>query len=120
MNSVNKFKSKIQLMSSRLQRGNLRNFPHMQAELQRHGKGVTQLDSAYNQEYVQSILSEFERRFTDFVSIEPLASCYPFGTSIDVDDIAAKVKSLFDLESSAFEDEILTLQNDTEINLESI
>ena len=29
MNSVNKFKSKI-----RLQRGNLRNFPNMQAELQ--------------------------------------------------------------------------------------
>ena len=81
---------------------------------------MTQLDSAHYQEHAQSILSEFERRFTDFVSIEPLASCYPFGASIDVDDIATKVKSLLDLESSVFEDEILTLQNDIEINLESM
>ena len=121
MSSVNTFKSKLQLMSSRLQRGNLRNFPHMQAELQRQGKGVTQLDSARYEERVQSISSEFERRFTDFASIEPVASylCYPFSASIDVGDIAAKVKSLFDLESSALEDEILTLQNDIEIKARS-
>ena len=72
MSSVNTFKS--QLLSSRLQRGNLRNFPHMQAELQRQGKAVTQLDSAPYEEHVQSILSEFERRFTDFALIEPVAS----------------------------------------------
>lgn len=121
MSSVNTFKSKLQLMSSRLRRGNLCNFPHMQAELQRQGKGVTQLDSARYEEHVQSISSEFERRFTDFASIEPVASymCYPFGASIDVGDIAAKVKSLFDLESSALEDEILTLQNDIEIKARS-
>ena len=108
-------------MSSRLQRGNLRNFPHMQAELQRQGKGVTQLDSARYEERVQSISSEFERRSTDFASIEPVASylCYPFSASIDVGDIAAKVKSLFDLESSALEDEILTLQNNIEIKARS-
>ena len=81
---------------------------------------MTQLDSAHYQELVQRILSKFERRFADFVSIEPLASCYPFGTRIDVDDIATKVKSLFDLESSTFEGEILTLQNDIDINLESM
>ena len=121
MSSVNTFKSKLQLMSSRLQRGNLCNFPHMQAELQRQGKGVTQLDSARYEERVKSISSEFERRFTDFASIEPVASylCYPFSASIDVGDIAAKVKSLFDLESSALEDEILTLQNNIEIKARS-
>ena len=50
-----------------------------------------------------------ERRFTDIESIEPVASYmrYPIGPSIDVGDIAAKVKSLFDLKSSALEDEIL-------------
>lgn len=121
MSSVNTFKSKLKLMSNRLQCSNLRNFPHMQAELQRQGKGVTQLDSARYEEHVQSIFSEFERRFTDFASIEPVASymCYPFGASIDVGDIAAKVNSLFDLESSALEDEILTLQNDIEIKARS-
>ena len=105
--------SLVNMMSSRLQCGNLRNFPHMQAELQRHCKGVTQLDTARHEEHVQSISSAFERRFADFASIEPVASymCYLFGASIDVGDIAAKVKSLFNLESSTLEDEILTLQN---------
>ena len=74
MSSVNKFKSQLQLMSSRLQCGNVRNFPDMQAELQRQGKGVTQLDSACYEDHVQSISSEFERCFTDFASIEPVAS----------------------------------------------
>ena len=45
--------------------------------------------------------------------------CYLFGGSIDVDDIATKVKSLFNLESSALEYEILTLQNDIEIKARS-
>jgi len=42
-----------------------------------------------------------------------------FRSSIDVGDIAAKVKSLFNSESSALEDEVLTLQNDIEIRARS-
>lgn len=116
ISSVNAFKSKLQLLSSRLQRSDLRNFPHMQAELKRQGNDTAQLDSARYEEQVQSILSEFDRRFTDFASIEPVASylCFPFG-SIDVDDIASKVASLFHLDSPAVENEILILQNDIEI-----
>lgn len=38
----------------------------MQAELQRQGKNSAQLDAARYK--VQGILSEFERRFTDFAS----------------------------------------------------
>lgn len=83
----------------------------MQAELQRQGKDVTQLDSARYDKQVQSIFSEFEKRFTDFTSIE----CFPFGVSIDVDDIDSKVVSLFHLDSSAAENLILTLQNDIDI-----
>lgn len=45
--------------------------------------------------------------------------CYLFGANIDVDDIAAKVKSLFGFESSILEDEILTLQNDIAIKARS-
>ncbi|XP_049444494.1 general transcription factor II-I repeat domain-containing protein 2-like [Epinephelus fuscoguttatus] len=110
ISSVNTFKSKLQLLSSRLHRCDLRNFPYMQAELQRQGKDSAQLDSAHYKEQVQSILSEFEKRFTDFTSIEPVAS-----EGIDVDYIASKVASLFQLDSSAVEIEILTLQNDIEI-----
>ena len=45
--------------------------------------------------------------------------CCPFGASIDVADIAAKVKSLCNFESSVLEDEILTLQNDIELKARS-
>jgi len=41
--------------------------------------------------------------------------CYPFGADIDAGDITVKVKPLFDLESFALEDDILTLRNDIEI-----
>ena len=53
----------------------------------------------------------FDRRFTDFSAIEPVASymCFPFG---NVDDITSKVASLCNLDSSSVEDEIITLQND--------
>ncbi|KAK7158529.1 hypothetical protein R3I94_004989 [Phoxinus phoxinus] len=117
ISAVNTFKSKLQLLSNRLQRYDLRNFPHMQAELQRQGKDFVQLDSARFEEQVQSILLEFERRFTDFGSIEPVASylCFPFGPSIDVDSIASKIVSLFHFDNTAVENEILTLQNDIEI-----
>ncbi|XP_077361592.1 SCAN domain-containing protein 3-like [Festucalex cinctus] len=45
--------------------------------------------------------------------------CFPFAKNIDVGDIAAKVKTLFDMEISALEDEILTLQNDIEMKARS-
>lgn len=57
---------------------------------------------------------EFERHFTDFASIEPVASylCFPFVPSIDMDCTASKIVLLFHLDNSAVENEILTLQND--------
>ncbi len=117
ISSVNTFKSRMQLLSNRLQRCDLRNFPHMQAKLQRQGKNSAQLDGAHYEEQVQGILSEFERRFTDFASIEPVSSylCFPFVEDIDVDCIASKVASLFHLDTWAVENEILTLQSDMEI-----
>lgn len=55
--------------------------------------------------------------FTDFVSIEPVASylCFPFVEDIDVDCIVSKVASLFHLDTSAVENEVLTLQSDIEV-----
>lgn len=117
ISSVNTFKSRLHLFSNRLQCCDLQNFPHMQAELQRQGKNSAQLDGARYEEQVQGILSEFERRFTDFVSIEPFASylCFPFVEDIDVDCIASKVASLFHLDTSAVQNEVLTLQSDIEV-----
>lgn len=70
ISSVNTFKIRLQLLSNKLQYGDLRSFPDMQAELQRHGKNFAQLDGARYEEQFQGILSECERSFTDIVSIE--------------------------------------------------
>ncbi|KAJ3595182.1 hypothetical protein NHX12_004486 [Muraenolepis orangiensis] len=90
--------------------------PEAQQEIH-ESKDVKQLDGTRYEEQVQSILTKFESRFTDFSSIEPIASylCFPIGGSIDVDEIVSKANSLFDLDSSAVENEILTLSNDIDI-----
>lgn len=110
ISSVNIFKRKLQLLLSSLQWCEMQNFPHMQAELQRHGKDSAQLDSGHYDKQIHSILSESEKHFTDFTSFETVASylCFSFWESIDVDYIASKVPSLFQLDSSAVENEILT------------
>ena len=116
ISSVNGFKSRIEMWARRLRRSDLRNFPHMQAEVQRQAGDNAQPDCTRYAEQVESIISEFDRRFTDFAAIEPVASymCFPFG-NVDVDDITSKVASLCNLDSSAVEDEIIKLQNDIEI-----
>lgn len=50
---------------------------------------------------VQSILYEFESRFTDFASTESVTSymCDPFG-NIDVDDMVSRLVSMFQLDHS--------------------
>jgi len=110
-------------MSSRLQSGNLRNSPDMQEELLCQGKGVTQLEIIRCKEHVQSNLSQFKRSFNDFASFEPVASymCYRFGAGIDVGGITAKVKPLFEMESSALEKRTLRSKPDQHpINLRSM
>ena len=116
ISSVNGFKSKIEMWAKRLQRSDLRNFPHMQAEVQRQGRDTATFDCTRYAAQVESIVSEFDKRFTDFSAIEPVASymCFPFG-NVDVDDITPRVASLCNLDSSSVEDEIITLQNDIEI-----
>ena len=87
----------------------------MEAELRRQGKESVDLSDAYAQQ-IQSILLEFERRFADFASIEPVAQflCFPFA-NVDVDCIAPQIATLFSLDGSAVENEILTLTNDIEL-----
>ena len=122
MSEVNMYKSKLQLMSSRLQQRDLpTNFPHMHAELQRQGKRMTPAQRDRYVEHVKDVSSEFDRRFTDFATLEPVATymCNPFGASIAVGDIADKIRSLFDMESSAVENEIITLQNDIVVKAKS-
>lgn len=114
ISSVNAFKSKLQLLSTKLQRQDLRYFQHMNSELDRQGKTTGQLNSARYIEQVQSMSSEFDKRFTDFALVEPVATylCFPFATNIDAENIASKIGSLFQMETTALENEILSLQND--------
>ncbi|KAJ8362371.1 hypothetical protein AAFF_G00378160 [Aldrovandia affinis] len=117
ISSVNTFNRKLQVLSTKLQRQDLRYFQNMHSELERQGKDTVKLDSARYIEQVQSISSEFDRRYIDFSSLEPVATYtrFPFGTDIYVDDIASKVGSFFHLDTTAVENEILTLQNDIQM-----
>lgn len=81
-------------MSSRLQRCDLQNFPHMKAELQRRGK---ELNSA---RYNFRVSCQNLRRVS--LALHPLSllqtiCVFQFGASIVVEDVASKVVSLFHL-----------------------
>ena len=77
----------------------------------------SEIDSAHYVEQVQSILSEFDSRFTDFASLEPIATymCFSFGTAINVEVFASKMGSLFQLDTIIAETEMFALQNDVQL-----
>ncbi|MBN3277258.1 GT2D2 protein, partial [Polyodon spathula] len=116
ISSVTAFKQKLKLLSSQLQRHKLRNFKNMMSELKSQGKAPAH-DSGRYIEQVYKIITEFDRRFQDFAVLEPVATflCFSFGVEVDVDEIATKIASLFHMETSAVESEILTLQSDLQI-----
>lgn len=62
-------------------------------------------------------LSEFDRRFQDFALLEPVATfmCNPFWEDVQVDSLTSKIATLFHLNLSGVEHEILTLQADIEL-----
>ena len=80
-------------------------------------KTTAQFKCARYIKQVQSLTSEFNKRFIDFASVEPIATyiCFPFTTDIDVEDIASKTGAFFHLDITAVENEMLSLQNDIEM-----
>ena len=89
----------------------------MSSELVLQRKTTAQFITARYIKQVQSLPSEFDKRFIDFASDEPIATymCFPFGTDTDVEDIASKIGSLFQLDITAVGNEMLALQNDIEM-----
>lgn len=55
-----------------------------------------------------------DKNFQDFASLEPAVAfmCYRFRDDVEVDSLASKIATLFQLNSSRVADEILTLQTD--------
>ena len=117
ISSVNAFKRKMQHFSKKLQRHDLANFQNLASELETQGKACEQLDSARYTEQITDCLSEFDKRFQDFSLLEPVATfmCYPFQEDVEVDSLASNIASLFHMNSSGVEHEILTLQTDIEL-----
>lgn len=117
ISSVNAFKRKMQHLSSKLQHQNLANFQNLTSELEMQGKSCVQLDSVRYTKQIDNCLSEFDKRFQDFALLEPVATfmCYPFREDAEVVSLASKIATLFHLNSSGVEDEILTLQADIEL-----
>lgn len=118
ISSLNAFKGKLKLLSSKIQRHDLRNFRNLASELNNQGKDLTEIDSACYAEQIDTVLSDFDRRFQDFALLEPVATFmrFPFRENAEVDVLASKIAT-FQLSSAEVEDEILTLQAD--INLKS-
>ena len=117
ISSLNAFKRKLQLLSTKLHRHDLHYFKHMSSELVVQRKTTAQFNTARYIKQVQSLSSDFDKRFIDFASVEPIITymCFPFATDIDVEDIASKIGSLFQLDITAVENEMLSLQNDIEM-----
>ena len=117
ISSVNAFKQKMQHLSSKLQRHDLANFQNLASELESQGKACMQLDCASYLEHINNCLLEFDKRFQDFSLLELVATfiCHPFRENAEVDIMASKIATLFHLNSSGVEDEILTLQADIEL-----
>lgn len=117
ISSVNAFKRKMQHLCSKLQRHDLANFQNLMSELETQGKACAQLDSGCYTEQIENCLSDFNKQFQDFALLEPVATfmCYPFWEDAEVDFLASKISTLFHLNSSGVEDEILTLQADIEL-----
>ena len=117
ISSVNAFKRKMQHLSSKLHRHDLANFKNLAAELETQTQSCAQLDSARYIKQIDNCLSEFHRRFQDFALLKPVATfmCYPFQEDVVVVSLASKITTLFHLNSSEVEDEILTPQADLQI-----
>ncbi len=105
ISSVNAFKRKLQLLTSKLQHHKLGNFQNITSE-QKHGKEPAQLD----------------RSFQDFALLEPVATfmCFPFGDEHEVDSLASDMGELFQMNPSALGDEILALQTDIQVKVRPV
>ena len=117
ISSVNTFKRKLQLLSTKLHRHDLHYFKHMNSELCFREKQLH--SSIVHIKQVQSLSSEFDKCFIDFASVEPIDTymylCFPFPTNINVEDITSKIGALFQLDITAVKNEMLSLQNDIEM-----
>ena len=116
ISSVNAFKCKLQLLSTKLPCHDLSYFQHMNSKIVLQSKTTAQFKSARYLKQVQSLSSEFDKCFIDFASVEPIATymCFPLVTHIDVEDIASEIRALFQLDITAVKNEILFL-NDAEM-----
>ena len=117
ISAVTAFKQKLKLVSSQLHQRVLRNFRNMMSELENQGKQCDQFNSGRYTEQVQNLVSDFDRRFQDIAAMEPVATymCFPFGKDTNVEDIASRMATLFNMDTSEVENEILKLQNDIQI-----
>ena len=81
------------------------------------GLTTAQFNSARYIKQVQSLSSEFDKRFVCFASVEPIATYipFPFAPDIDVEDVVFKDGALFQLNTTAVQNMIFFLQNSTEI-----
>lgn len=111
VSSLNAFKSKLQFLKSQLGRGNLTNFPKLQKAVESCDENSCTYDTFCTE--IQNLWRELERRFQDIKQLEPVLvfMSYPFA-EVDIEGISAIISSLFNMNASDLEEEILKLQSD--------
>lgn len=75
-------------------------------------EGASATSVQTTQRTLKTVFCTLIKLFQDFALLEPFAMCYPFREDIEVDSLSVAVFDVFHLNSSAVEDEILTLQAD--------
>jgi Domain of unknown function (DUF4371)/Spin-doc zinc-finger/hAT family C-terminal dimerisation region len=121
--SVRTFESQIKLLISQIKKNQFKHFPNLLGEINSQ-KGNSQLAKNDKDKYVvqlELIQTEFQKRFVEFKTIEPIVSylSYPFG-NVDIEDVSQKMCSLFNCDEALVENEVTNLQKDIEIKARSV
>ncbi|XP_069470005.1 general transcription factor II-I repeat domain-containing protein 2B-like [Ambystoma mexicanum] len=114
--SVNAFKVKLNLWMTQMEKGILTHFPSLEKLVRE--SAVYEKDMYA--EHLDLIRKDFEKRFSDFLIIEPVATFItnPF-METDVTDTASQIANAFRLSIPDLEMEIITLQADLHLKARS-
>ncbi|XP_069502334.1 general transcription factor II-I repeat domain-containing protein 2-like [Ambystoma mexicanum] len=114
--SFNAFKVKLNLWMTQMEKGILTHFP----SLEKLVRESAVYDKDMYAEHLDLIRKDFEKRFSDFTIIEPVATFItnPF-METDVTDTASQIANAFRLSILDLEMEIITLQADLHLKARS-
>lgn len=109
ISSIKAFKAKLQFWINNFSKKSLLHFPRMNKVI-----GEKNFDQKIYISHLEKLLHQFDIRFKQFTSVEPVATFFvnPFSTQFDISEIAKSIGELLQEESVKIEEEILNFKND--------